>query len=384
MNKTIKLYDGDSHLFEFYANVISCQKNGEYYETVLDRTAFFPEGGGQSGDSGKIGETDIFDTQISDGIIYHYSNIPLDIGVEYKCLIDKEKRLRRMQNHSGEHLVSGLIYKYFGYDNVGFHMGHEDITLDTSGPLMESDIRKIEYLANLAIAENVPVTSFYPDPETLSGLFYRSKKDLEGEIRIVTIEGYDACACCAPHVSFTGEIGLIKLLDFEKNKGGTRIHMLCGLDALLDYDERYHMIAEAAKSLSVKQKDLDKGIMHLCEEISALKDRIYHLKTELLEYKISEIEDTDGNICFFEEDMPQNDMRRLMNSALMKCSGICAVFCGNDTLGYRFTASGKNTKMTDVASSLRKIFGAKCGGSDEMIQGSITSSKEKIKNYFGV
>lgn len=384
MIETVKLYETDSHLKSFKATVIECNEKDGGYDIVLDKTAFFPEGGGQSADTGVIGDANIADTQISNGIIYHRADKSLDVGAEYQCSIDWEKRFGRMQNHSGEHIVSGLIHKHFGFDNVGFHMGHEDITLDINGILTEKDIRKIEYLANLAVAENVRIFCEYPDAEILSSLEYRSKLDLTENVRIVTIEGYDSCACCAPHVSRTGEIGIIKLLDHAKNKGGTRIHVLCGFDALRDYDERYHMIASAAQSLSVKQSALGDALARLEEEISELKQKNYLLRTALSEYKIAEIKPTDGNICIFEEEATQSDMRKLMNSCLEKCGGICAVFCGSDERGYTFTAASNCIKLKDVAADMRTRLNAKGGGSDEMIQGSVAATEKEIKEYFGV
>ena len=384
MNNTIKLYETDSHLSEFSAKVLSCKSKDDKYEVILDKTAFFPEGGGQEADTGHIEDAEVLDVQISSGIITHITDKPLDTEKTYFCKIDYEKRFRRMQNHSGEHIVSGLIHRHFGFDNVGFHMGHEDITLDINGVLSETDIRKIEYLANKAVSENVRITCEYPEAEALKNLEYRSKLSLTENVRIVTIEGYDACACCAPHVSRTGEIGIIKLLDHEKNKGGTRLHLLCGFDALADYDARYHMIADAAKSLSVKQNYLGEALIRLQDEISDLKQKSYDLRCALSEYKIAEISPTDGNICIFEEDTSPNDMRKLMNACISKCGGICAVFCGDDIKGYTFVASSKTADLRALASDMREKLSAKGGGSPEMIQGSIKATKEEIKNYFGV
>ncbi|MBQ8005798.1 MAG: hypothetical protein IJ303_05760, partial [Clostridia bacterium] len=343
-----------------------------------------PEGGGQNCDTGKIGDAMVNDVQISSGVIFHYIDKPLDCGKEYHCEIDWEKRFRRMQNHSGEHIVSGLIHTHYGFDNVGFHMGHEDVTLDINGVLSESDIRNIEMLANRAVAENVRIICEYPDSSVLEDLNYRSKLDLTENVRIVTVEGYDACACCAPHVSMTGEIGIIKLLDFEKNKGGTRIHLLCGFDALSDYQARYHMIAEAAKSLSIKQDKLGEAIKRLLNEISELKQKNYELRSALAEYKIADIRATEGNICIFEEEATPSDMRKLMNSCLSKCGGICAVFCGNDIKGYTFVASSKSADLRSLATEMRENLSAKGGGNDEMIQGSVAATKEQIKKFFGV
>ncbi len=384
MIETIKLYEEDSHLNEFFATALSCEKDGKLYRVILDKTAFFPEGGGQNADTGIIGDACVLDAQISAGIITHFADKPLEVGQNYKCKLDFEKRFRRMQNHSGEHIVSGLIHRHFGFDNVGFHMGHEDVTLDINGVLTGENIRMIEFLANKAVTENVRITCEYPTPEALKNLQYRSKLDLTENVRIVTIEGYDACACCAPHVTATGEIGMIKLLDFEKNKGGTRIHLLCGFDALFDYDARYHMISEAARSLSVKQDKLGEAIARLENEISELKQKNYELRSALSQYKIAEIEPTEGNVCIFEEKATQSDMRKLMNACAEKCGGICAVFSGNDIDGYTFVATSKSADLRALSADMREKISAKGGGSSEMIQGSIKNTKDEIKKYFGV
>ena len=384
MTTTVKLYETDSHLSEFSAKVLSCEKDGENYNVILDKTAFFPEGGGREADTGFIGESAVLDVQISSGLITHTTDKPLENGEEYICRLDFEKRFRRMQNHSGEHIVSGLIHRHYGYDNVGFHMGREDVTLDINGVLTEDDIRNIEILANKAVYENVRIICEYPAPDELKNFEYRSKLDITENVRIVTIEGYDACACCAPHVSRTGEIGIVKLLDHEKNKGGTRIHLLCGFDALSDYDARYHMISEAARSLSVKQDKLGEALSRLENEISELKQKNYELRSALSEYKIAEIDATDGNICIFEEEAAQSDMRRLMNACASKCGGICAVFCGNDIDGYTFVATSESSDLHALSADMREKLMAKCGGSTEMIQGSIKKTKDEIKKYFGV
>lgn len=384
MTETIKLYDLDSHLCQFEATVISCEKNGDNYEIILDKTAFFPEGGGQEADTGVIGDANVLDVQILSGVITHFADKALEIGKEYNCKLEYEKRFCRMQNHSGEHIVSGLIHRHFGFDNVGFHMGHEDVTLDINGVLSDDDIGMIEILANKAVCENVPIICEYPSSDILGTLEYRSKLDLTENVRIVTIEGYDACACCAPHVSRTGEIGIIKLLDHEKNKGGTRIHLLCGFDALADYNARYHMIADAARSLSVKQDKLGEALKRLENEISELKQKNYELRSALSEYKIAEIGPTDGNICIFEEEATQSDMRKLMNACCEKCGGICAVFSGNDMTGYTFVATSNNADLRALSADMREKLMAKGGGSCDMIQGSVKSTKEEIKKYFGV
>lgn len=378
---TEKLYDADSHLYEFTAKVLSCERIENGYAVILDRTAFFPEGGGQLSDTGKIGGADVCDVQINDEII-HYTSAPLEVGREYPCALDREKRFRRMQNHSGEHILSGIVHKMFGYDNVGFHMGSEDITVDYNGVLTPEQILEVERLCNVAVTENVKITAAYPAPAELGNIEYRSKLELTENVRIVTIEGYDICACCAPHVSRTGEIGIIKLLDSEKNKSGVRIHMLCGFDAIDDYNARYHMIAETARSLSIKQNDLGSAVARMEKEISDLKFKMYGLRRELIDRKTAELPESDGNICFFEEDLNRNDMREIMNRGMEKCGGLCAVFCGSDIAGYTFVAGSKIVNMTEIAATLREKFGAKGGGSPEMIQGSVNATQKELEDFF--
>ncbi len=382
MKKTIKLYDADSHMKNFSAVVVSCGKTEDgRYDVVLDRTAFFPESGGQNADKGRIGDFKVGDVQINDGEIHHFTDVPLDLGREYGCEIDFETRFRRMQNHTGEHIISGIIHKLFGYDNVGFHMGEDFVTADFNGVLTEADVKKVELLANRAVYENVPVKAEYPAPEKLASMEYRSKLDLTEDVRIVTIEGYDACACCAPHVSRTGEIGIIKLYEFVGNKGGTRINMLCGFDALEDYERRYDLIHGISKELSIKQSDIGRAFERLKTEIAELKQKNYELRTELFEYKISGLTYRDGNLIFFEEGLSQTDIRKLMNRGLEYCGGICAVFSGNDDSGYNFCASSKRGGMKTVSEKMREKLGAKCGGSDEMIQGSVGKIKDEIKIF---
>lgn len=386
MERTIKLYDADSHMRSFTARVISCTKEGEIYDILLDRTAFFPEGGGQTSDTGRIGEIPIADVRIEDGVIHHYSSpcsaLPPHVGEECECALDFEERFRKMQHHSGEHIVSGIVHSLFGYDNVGFHLGSDVVTMDFNGSFSREELRNVELLANRAVCENRRVTAEYPSRERLAEMSYRSKLDLKDDVRIVTIDGIDACACCAPHVSATGEIGMIKLCDAVKNKGGTRITLLCGLAALEDYDARCEIMYGIAKKLSTSQSELGAAFDRLEGEISELKDKNYRLRSTVLEYKLAETAPTDGDICFFEEELTESDMRRMMNGGLERCGGISAVFVGGDETGYSFSAASDKVDMRAFCERMRSLLGAKCGGSEKMIRGSVKRSKKEIMDLF--
>ena len=230
---TVKLYDIDSHLSEFSATVLSC----ENAVAVLDKTAFFPEGGGQTSDTGYIDGVKVNDVQIKDGVIYHYLESDIEVGKTVECKLLWDERFRKMQNHSGEHIISGIVHSLYGFDNVGFHLSKAEMTMDFDGVLTREDLLKIEKLANAAVWQNVKFNCYYP--ESLENLEYRSKLDLTEDVRIVEIEGYDRCACCAPHVNTSAEIGVIKILDFCKLRGGVRLFVKCGSDALDDYNCRY-------------------------------------------------------------------------------------------------------------------------------------------------
>ncbi|MEE1074620.1 MAG: alanyl-tRNA editing protein [Acutalibacteraceae bacterium] len=233
---TEKLYDIDSHLKEFTATVIDSYQKADGYVTVLDRTAFFPEGGGQASDIGYINDAEVYDVRIQDGIIYHYTTKPFKKGETVLGKLDFERRFDFMQQHSAEHIVSGIAHKYYACENVGFHLGEDIVTLDFDKSLTREDILRIEALSNEAVFKNVGIKAYYPDSEAIKAIEYRSKKEIEGAVRIVEIEGVDSCACCAPHVNFSGEIGLIKLLGFERLRGGVRIELKAGRRALEDYN----------------------------------------------------------------------------------------------------------------------------------------------------
>ena len=238
---TEKLFYRDSHLKEFTAEVLSCEKRDGHYEVELDRTAFFPEGGGQYADTGVLDEMQVCDVQEKDGRIFHIMKDRSERVSEYFTAgrrvsgrIDWEERFMKMQQHTGEHIVSGLVHARFGYNNVGFHLGSEDCTMDFNGAVTKEELQEIEQEANRAVWKNLPVQVLYPTEEELASMDYRSKIEIEGQIRIVVIPGYDVCACCAPHVNNTGEIGMIKLTGVQRYKGGVRVTMLCGVRALLD------------------------------------------------------------------------------------------------------------------------------------------------------
>ncbi|MGE4483799.1 MAG: alanyl-tRNA editing protein [Oscillospiraceae bacterium] len=379
---TKRLYYEDSHICEFEASVLSCEKTNGGFAIKLDKTAFFPGGGGQEPDGGEIAGMPAISVQEESGNIFHILRSPLPVGSAVKCSIDRDTRLRRMQNHSGEHIVSGLVNRLYGFNNVGFHMGHSEVTIDFDGYLGKDELLKIETLANEAVAKNLSVTTLFPSPGELKKLEYRSKLDLTENVRIVTIEDTDVCACCAPHVKRTGEVGIIKILDAIRHDGGVRVSVLCGLDALDDYRKKCGTNSAISALLSAKPDETDAAVKRLYDENEENKRSIAELKTHLADIRIGSLTQTGGNICVFEQDFDTNQLRRVVNAGMALCTGICAAFSGSDEAGYQYVMGSRNTDMRTASKKINAALSGRGGGRPEMIQGSVSSKRRDIEDYF--
>ncbi|MEG0355446.1 MAG: alanyl-tRNA editing protein, partial [Lachnospiraceae bacterium] len=276
---TEKLFYVDSHMDTFSARVLSCECTENGYDVVLDRTAFFPEGGGQSADTGLLNQVEVVDAKEKEDIVYHQTKSPLKIGEIVQGKIDAAKRFSRMQQHTGEHIVSGIIHRKYGYHNVGFHLGTEAVTMDFDGSITREQLKEIELLANEAVVKDLDIRISYPSKELLERMEYRSKIAIDGQVRIVTIPDYDVCACCAPHMKKTGEIGMIKLIGIQNYKGGVRISMLCGFRALADYNQKEESTKAISVELSAKEEKLVEAVQHQKEEVTRLKWMMANLQS---------------------------------------------------------------------------------------------------------
>lgn len=379
---TEKLFYTDSHLQEFTAEVVSCRPRDNGYEAVLSRTAFFPEGGGQAADTGVIDGIRVYDVQEKGEQIFHYLEGELEEGKTVTGQIDWDKRFSRMQQHSGEHIVSGIVHARFGYDNVGFHLNDELCTLDLSGPLTKEELREVENAANEAVFANVPVRVSYPSKEELKTLDYRSKIEIDGQVRIVTIPGYDVCACCAPHVNFTGEIGLVKLVQSQNYKGGIRITMLCGRRALKDYQQKEESVKAIMGSLSAKEELIAEAVERVKEECTQLKSELAESRYQILEAQAEKIPDGQKKVCIFDSKLSGNEPRELMNLVLKKGVEVCAVFAGNEESGYRYVIGSETEDVRPYSKVLKEQFDGRGGGKPVMVQGSVNGSEEAIRKVF--
>lgn len=371
---TQKLYDIDSHLKEFSATVISCENNA----VVLDKTAFFPEGGGQTADTGVIDGVRVLDVQIKNGIIYHYMENPLEAGKTVECRLDWEKRFYKMQNHSGEHIISGLVHSLYGYNNVGFHLSENEMTMDFDGLLDRSDLLKIERLANEAVYKNVKFTCFYP--ENPKELEYRSKLDLTEDVRLVEIEGYDRCACCAPHVNFACEIGIIKILDFCKNKGGVRLFAKCGTAALDDYNEKYQNGLKISALLCSPQAEIADSVKKQLESIGDLKFEIIGLKRRLITEIVKSFKDEGEVSALFEDGFDIKELQLLADALHKAHDGIRGVFSGEEN-NYSFAICGQADKLDVFFKAFKESITVRGGGRNGMVQGTANATKQQILDF---
>lgn len=377
---TERLFDTDSYLKEFKATVVSCEKkNEDTWRIVLDRTAFFPEGGGQSGDTGWLNEIPVTDTREKDGIIYHEMKESLEVGTQVKGKIDFAERFSKMQQHTGEHILSGLVHAAYGYDNVGFHLGAEITTLDFNGELSAEQVQEVEVKVNEAIYANIPVQVIFPSKEELKTLEYRSKIEIEGQVRIVEISGIDRCACCAPHVKTTAEVGLLKILSCDRHRGGCRLTIVCGMRALKDYQKKQQVSEKISVALSAKLDKIDEAVAHLQEQQQGLREQLNQVQTLYLQEKLEKICPEDSVVCIFEEAIDSIAMRNFVNAAMERCDGICGAFLGNEESGYHYILGSKTMDVREVSKKLNERFSGKGGGKPQMVQGSLAGHAEEIR-----
>ncbi len=381
---TQRLYYEDSYQQDFDATVVSCERDEKsgLYGVVLDRTAFFPEGGGQYADPGVLDGVKVEDVQEKGDEIIHYIKEELPAGKTVAGHIDFDERFSRMQQHSGEHIVSGLVHGRFGYDNVGFHLGESVTTMDFNGPVTWQELMEIEKEANTAVVKDLPIEISYPTREELTTLTYRSKKEIEGQVRIVTIPGYDVCACCAPHVATTGQIGIIKITDCVKYKGGTRVSMLAGFRALTDYNLNEEEVKDISHLLSAKPDEICEAVTHLHTETLELRSKIISLQSQILEERLSEITAQTQDYILFEEETDKNAARRFVDTGMRRAGGICGIFIGDDENGYQYILGSVTENLRDLLGAFHEACPGKGGGKPEMVQGSAKCTRADIERFF--
>lgn len=382
---TQKLYYEDVYLKEFDAVVTGCEeKNGRFF-AVLNRSAFYPEGGGQSGDRGILVRQDqsrveVLDTHEKGEEIVLTCSGPVSAGEKVHGILDWEFRFDRMQNHSGEHIVSGLIHERYGCNNVGFHMSLDRMTIDLDGEIPEEGLREIERRANEIVWANVPIRTDTYTQEEAAKIAYRSKKDLEGSIRVVSIPGADVCACCGTHVAQTGEIGLIKLLSHERFKGGVRMEMMCGRWAYQYIDRICRQNHEVSVHLSSPMEETGGAAKRLVEENRQLKGRLIEQLYQRIDQKAEELAGA-GDILLFVPGGDSVAAQKLTAKVMETCGGAVFSFAGSDQDGYKYAAGLLNGDLKALIREMNAALNGRGGGKPFFQQGSVTASGEQIEAF---
>ena len=377
---TEKLYYNDAYLRVFDAAVLSCEESKKGYTVTLDRTAFYPEGGGQPADHGTLGGVHVTDVHEKDGVVLHTCDAPLPVGSTVTGEIDWERRFDHMRQHSGEHIVSGMLCETFHCDNVGFHMGVDVVTIDYNAEMTWEDVLAIEERANRYLWENHPFVVTYPSPEELQTLDYRSKKELTGQVRIASFPGADTCACCGTHVAYSGEVGLVKFLSCQKFRSGVRLELLCGkraMDCLARNWEQNHAIGQA---LSVKGEKTFAAVQRLQGELADTKLRAAALEEESFRRTAAEYENC-GDVLLIVPPLQGDGVRRLCDAVSGVCGGRCIVFSGEGE-NFKYAVIHPGQDIRQMVKDMNTALHGRGGGRDGFAQGSVQAAESEIRAYF--
>ena len=379
--QTRKLYYEDSHKKAFTATVLSCEQVSKGYAVVLDATAFYPEGGGQASDTGTLNGIAVLDTREQEDTIVHLCEAPLEAGTEVEGRIHWEARFHRMQQHSGEHIVSGIVSRRYGYHNVGFHMGSDVITIDFDGVIPAEDLAALEAEANRAVWQNLAVKCWYPSEAELPSVFYRTKKALPWPVRIVEVPGFDSCACCGTHVKATGEIGLIKLFTVMGFRGGTRMEMACGESALKLLNEAYEQNRQVSQAFSAKIQETGAAARRMNEVEAQLKYQIAGLQKRIFS-DIAAGFAGRGDVVHFEESLDNTAVRDLADAIAEVSGGTAAVFSGSDDGGYAFCLVTREGDLRQLGKDMTRALHGRGGGKPAFQQGRVQAAKAEIEAFF--
>ena len=378
---TEKLFYADPFQTNFTAEVRSCTQEKGGYAVTLDRTAFYPEGGGQPADRGTLGGASVADTRERDGEILHLCDRPLTVGETVEGEIDWPRRFDFMQQHSGEHIVSGILCGMFHCDNVGFHIGHDLVTIDFNAQLTPEDVAEVERRANRYVWEDRPIDISFPAPAQLEALDYRSKKALTGQVRIVAWPGADCCACCGTHVRSSGQVGMIKLVSCQRFRDGVRIELAAGGRAL-DWANRIsRQNTLVSQLLSAKPDATAAAVERMQKELFALHGRAAALEEGDFARKAARYAGA-GDVLLIEPPMPPDSLRRLCGAVQAGCGGRCAVFAGEGE-SYQYAIGRPEGDLRPLCKELNAALGGRGGGKPAFVQGSVQADAERIREFLG-
>jgi len=380
---TRKLYYEDCHLAVFSAAVTGCEATEKGFEVTLDATAFYPEGGGQACDLGTLKGIRVLDVRERGEEVIHLCKQPLEVGARVEGVIDYSRRFDLMQQHTGEHIVSGIIHSRYGYHNVGFHMGANFTEIDFDGVIPPEELETIEREANEALWKNLPVNCWYPSEEELPTVFYRTKKVLPWPVRIVRVPGYDSCACCGVHVERTGEVGLVKLFSMTGLRGGSRIEMACGGRALALLNRIYAQNTLVSQAFSAKIFETGSAASRMNEALAAEKFRATGLQRKLFAITAESYVNC-GDVLHLEEGLEPALVRELADAIAGKCGGRAAVFSGSDDSGYSYCLAIRQGDLRAFGKEMNAALNGRGGGKPNFLQGSVKATKEEITKFFEI
>jgi len=378
---TEKLYYADPFLKDFTAKVLSCDAVKTSWTVVLDQTAFYPEGGGQPADQGSLGGVNVLDVHEKDGLVFHICEKPVEIGETVMGRIDWSRRFDHMQQHSGEHILSGILCETYRCDNVGFHMGADTVTIDYNTDISWEQALEAERRANDYIYADVPIEITYPSREELTSIDYRSKKELTGQVRIVRFPGADCCACCGTHVLHSGQVGLIKILSCQTFRGGVRMEILCGRRALDYLSKTWEQNRAVGQRLSVKVFDTSAAVERLEAELNASKARQTQLEDELF-FRVAAEQIGKGDVVVFQSSLRTDGVRKLADAVSRTCGGLAAVFAGEDGQYQYALIRADGGDISPLVKSLNAALRGRGGGRSGFAQGSVQSDKSEIEAFF--
>nr|WP_326214698.1 alanine--tRNA ligase-related protein [uncultured Oscillibacter sp.] len=379
--ETEKLYYTDPFLTTFTAKVLSCEAGKGGYLVTLDRTAFYPEGGGQPADHGTLGGIAVTDVHEKDGVVIHTVEKAVEIGENVTGSIDWARRFDHMQQHSGEHILSGILCHNYHCDNVGFHLGADTVTIDYNTDISWEEALAAEYQANQVIWADAPVEITYPSPAELEQLDYRSKKALTGKVRIVTFPEADCCACCGTHVLRAGQVGIIKVLSCQKFRSGVRMEILCGERAWRYLSGTYDQAHAVGQHLSVKPLEAAAAVERLTEELTAAKARMAELEGEVFSHKAHEY-CGKGDVVLVEPPLRPDGVRRLADAVARECGGLAAVFAGEDGRYNYALVRADGADIAPLVKSMNAALTGRGGGRSGFAQGSVQTDADTIHTFF--
>ena len=383
--ETQKLYYDDPFLREFPATVLSCEAAGGAWKVVLDQTAFYPEGGGQPADHGVLKtagrEIPVTDVHERDGAVVHTCAAPAEPGAVVTGVLDWVRRFDHMQQHSGEHILSGILCRLYRCDNVGFHLGAETVTIDYNADISWEQALEAERLANETVWADREVEITYPSREELAVLEYRSKKEIAGQVRIVEFPEADRCACCGTHVERAGQVGLVKVLSCQKFREGVRMEILCGARALRYLSGTYDQARAIGQRLSVKPLETLAAVERLEAELAAGKDRIADLEQTAFAALAAE-QAGRGDVLLFQSPMRPDSLRRLADAVGRSCGGLAAVFSGEGEKWNYALVRADGTDISPLVKELNQTLRGRGGGRNGFAQGSAAAAREEIERFF--